>query len=97
MQNFAEDLGTATVLCLKCPHCGHTEHDDFEVLEERVIHQCKCESCLSVYWAFFVSCDCGHDTVKTWGQETSSRDPLSITCEKCCRNLMPEQEQDFDW
>ena len=97
MQDLAEDLGAASVLCIKCPHCAHTERDDFEVLDERVIHECKCESCQSVYWAFFASCDCGQDTVVTWGQGASFGGPLSLVCKECHCNLLPEQGLDSDW
>lgn len=75
-----------------CQHCGQAEQDGFEVLEEGVLHECKCEACSKVYSLFFVDCHCGHETVASW-QDPPTRETLSkLACESCMSPLLKAEE-----
>ena len=80
------------MLSIICPHCSHAELDGFEVLEEGVLHECRCESCNKGYSLFFADCNCGHETVLTWQVAPSSGGISKLACECCMSPLLKAEE-----
>ena len=46
-----------------CPHCEHTTHDVFEVLDNNIAHEVPaCERCNKRFYHAIIECDhCGHE------------------------------------
>lgn len=83
------------MLAIICPACGHSETDGFEVLAEKTLHHCTCDSCSGKFSMFFSECSCCmHDTVLTWPSESAPTELAlqQLQCETCAQPLtMPDE------
>jgi hypothetical protein len=68
-----------------CPHCGTTEHDELEVLEDDRLTGLHCRSCTKHYFMLIAECRlCGEESVRTWICEPPSvRANLGHLCPQC--------------
>lgn len=76
-----------------CPHCSSDlPEDGFEVLDEGVLHECKCEHCSKVYYLYFVECPhCVNDSVFTWATKPSAEGLTLLSCEFCGHKLSADE------
>ena len=81
-----------------CPHCGfEKEADEFDALDERVMHECKCERCAISYALYFIECSvCMSDSIFAWASRPSSAALEQLSCECCAHQLHAHPELHAD-
>jgi hypothetical protein len=84
MDEESDDATDASVE-VACPHCGTTEHDDLEVLEDDCLTRLHCQSCTKHYFMLIAECRlCGDESVRTWTSKPPSvRAHLGHLCPQC--------------
>lgn len=77
-----------------CPHCGADKHEDgFEVLDENVIHECRCDECAQVYYLLTAECaHCMSDLVFAWPSQPAAQAMSQLDCE-CCGHKISQQKE----
>jgi hypothetical protein len=81
----SQNLSTSP-LQVRCPHCGHAEDDDLELLGEAQMDDIRCCQCELVFRMLLLEClACGEETIFSWDNEPPEGDLLRLACAKCQR------------
>ena len=77
----------------QCPHCGADKmNDGFEVLDEAVVHECRCDECSHTYWLYFADCaHCMCESVFIWPSPPSASALAELDCD-CCAHKIHAQD-----
>ena len=71
-------------LLVGCPHCGHPEADDHEVIEQGSILHMRCPECRATFCLELAECaSCGAESLFTWECEPADAVSRSLTCPAC--------------
>jgi transcription elongation factor Elf1 len=71
-------------LSVECPHCGHTELDDYEVIEIDIQHDMHCIACGRDFQCTLRMCRaCGAESLFSWTHRTSDTAVGSLICLAC--------------
>ncbi|WP_126223399.1 hypothetical protein [Burkholderia ambifaria] len=74
-------------LTFQCPHCSTPATDGWELLDENVVHEMRCQYCQKTFFMRFFECQkCAEDNVTTSATEM---DIQPQACSKC--GYLPEQ------
>lgn len=73
-------------LSIACPHCGHAEVDEFEVVEPDCLQAMHCAECGADFHLAVMECpSCGVECVFTWAHEPSAAVIDHLSCPACTR------------
>jgi transcription elongation factor Elf1 len=86
-------LDLSSPLSMRCPHCGHLEVDDFEVLTEDEVHCMRCCDCAAAYHVIVTECSgCRTESVFTWKDEPTPEAIATIACLACGQHRHEDEE-----
>ena len=79
-------------LSIQCPHCGHEEVDDYEVIDSDRIHAIHCAECSASFHCAVMEClTCGAECVFTSTREPSPALTNQLTCPACGRSYVEHE------
>jgi transcription elongation factor Elf1 len=82
----------SSVLSVTCPHCGHAETDDYEVLESDSLHRMHCAECEDHFHFAVMECiSCGAECLFTWMQEPARAAIDDLVCPECKRSYVEHE------
>ena len=71
-------------LRFECPRCGHSETDDFEVIDRGIAVNWRCESCRRLFSVLFTECEnCGFEGVQTALTGAEQENTTDVLCRRC--------------
>lgn len=83
-------------LSVECPHCRHTEVDDFEVVELDSLQAMRCAECGADFHVAVMECpSCGAECLFTWTHEPAAAAIDHLTCPECKRSYVEHEAPPF--
>jgi transcription elongation factor Elf1 len=80
-------------LSIECPHCSHTEEDNFEVLQQSRIESIHCAHCGAQFQVAAMEClACGEEWLFEWTSEPSIKVIARLSCGSCGRSYNNHEE-----
>lgn len=77
-------LDVSSPLVVVCPHCGHSEVDELEVVESGGLQEMRCVACGAEYHCVVMECQhCGAECFFSRGRETSRAVVDNLSCPAC--------------
>lgn len=74
----------SSTLAIQCPHCGHTEFDDYELMLPDCIEQMRCSRCGGVFHFAVLECRrCASESVFHWLHRPADEAVAHLTCHAC--------------
>ena len=72
-------------MTIACPHCGHAEPDDFELIEVNALHDdLVCLRCKQVFAAWIQNCiRCDFEQALTWRIDSVPNHVARLPCLRC--------------
>lgn len=85
-------LLTEDQLRVQCPHCGNTEEDQLEVLDQRVLESFTCAACASTFHGMVLECEyCAAECSICWPTKPTAQEVGLLACTTCGRNYFEDE------
>ena len=85
------DIGP--ILQFQCPHCGHLESDDYEVIDEAVPANWRCDECRLAFRVIVLPCaNCAGETVLSQIPGADLPPWNELLCQQCGQHLRAYEE-----
>ena len=80
-------------LSVVCPHCGHTDIDDFEVIEPDGVQRMRCAECGAHFHFSVMGCGfCGAECLFSWARQPAGDVIDKLACLACERSYVEHEE-----
>ncbi len=80
-------------LAVVCPHCGHSDEDDYELITDGCVHDMRCgDGCGARFQMAVMECKrCAEESVFSWKSAPSTELLARLACLNCGQAYMDDQ------
>lgn len=83
-------------LSIECPHCGHADVDDLELVEPGRLQAIHCAECGADFHCAVMEChSCGAECLFCWATEPDAAAIDHLTCPACARSYVEHEAPSF--
>jgi transcription elongation factor Elf1 len=87
----------AAAASVECPHCGHVEADDYDVLDTDCVYQLRCVECARQFHLAILECPgCEGEGLFAWAQPPLPERMARLACVHCGQRYK-DHEADTGW
>ena len=84
MERFDFGPPDSAVVSFSCPHCGHANADDFELVDPDQVQAVRCDGCGRDFHAVLMECPrCAADSTYQWTQAPGEQALSGLACRQC--------------